>query len=87
MPRPQPWLQSPLSLTSPFARDFTHRSKLKLFSSAHFRRYFWRICAMPLFSDRSPVFTDWRAAPFPFWDASRIYGESVNMYNMEQNIF
>ncbi len=42
---------------------------------------------MPLFSDRSPVFTDWRAAPFPFWDASRIYGESVNMYNMEQNIF
>jgi hypothetical protein len=87
MPRPQPWLQSRLSLALPFARDFTHRSKLKLFSFAHYRRYFWRISAMPLFSDRSPVFTDRRAAPFPFWDTSRIYGESVNMCNMEQNVF
>jgi hypothetical protein len=42
---------------------------------------------MPLFSYRSPVFTDCRAAPFLFWYTSRIYGESVNVCKIEQNIF
>jgi hypothetical protein len=65
MPRPQPWLQGPLCLPSPFAQDFTHRAKLKLFSFAHLRKYVCESTQRGLLAFPLPLIADRRRARLP----------------------
>jgi hypothetical protein len=79
MPRPQPWLQRPLFLPSPFGHNSARRTKLKLSCFAHSGKYFLRI---PLSAD-SPL-SVCRPSPAAAVPAFPILGYIMNRWRIRK---